>query len=233
MVAVLEPAGGLTVIDVAGQRVAFRTQLPAMSPALDLLEVRPWEDRLLVCAGRREEPGDDQQDRHAIAPLQQMLIAGVASQPLDFCVWAVDRGSGAVLWDVPATVARHCLLAGQPAGLPVLVFARQIQRHHDRESTYLSILCLDKRTGHAVLEDDRIPAQPHLLFGCDVVGDPARHRITIREHGGDPQRVTLEFTGGPLSPRPPHQGVGRPAKARGLFEDWGRWLEPWLPGRGS
>ena len=233
MVAVLEPTGGLTVIDVAGQRVAFRTQLPAMPPALDLLEVRPWEDRLLVCAGRREEAADDQQDRHAIAPLQQMLIAGVANQPLDFCVWAVDRGSGAVLWDVPATVARHCLLAVQPAGLPVLVFARQIQRHHDRESTYLSVLCLDKRTGHAVLEDDRIPAQPHLLFGCDVVGDPARHRITIREHGGDPQRVTLEFTGGPLPPRPPHQGIGRPAKARGLFEDWGRWLEPWLPGRGS
>jgi outer membrane protein assembly factor BamB len=233
MVAVLEPAGGLTVLDVVGQRVAFRTQLPAMPPALDLVEVRLWEDRLLVCAGRREEPDGDQQDRHAIAPLQQMLIAGVANQPLDFCVWAVDLGSGAVLWDVPATVARHCLLAGQPAGLPVLAFARQIQRHHDRESTYLSVLCLDKRTGHAVLEDDRIPAQPHLLFGCDVVGDPARHRITVREHGGDPQRVTLEFTGGPLPPRPPHQGVGRPAKARGLFEDWGRWLEPWLPGRGS
>ena len=233
MVAVLEPAGRLTVLDVVGQRVAFRTQLPAMPPTIDLVEVRPWEDRLLVCAGRREERDDDQHDRHAIAPLQQTLIAGVANQPLDFCVWAVDRGSGAVLWDVPATLARHCLLAGQPAGLPVLVFARQIQRHHDRESTYLSVLCLDKRTGHAVLEDDRIPAQPHLLFGCDVVGDPGRHRITVREFGGDPQRVVLEFTGGPLPPRPPHQGVGRPAKARGLFEDWGRWLEPWLPGRGS
>jgi hypothetical protein len=159
-----------------------------------------------------------------------MLIAGVANQPLDFCVWAVDRESGAVLWDVPATVARHCLLAGQPAGLPVLVFARQIQRNHDREHTYLSVLCLDKRTGHAVLEDDRIPAQPHLLFGCDVVGDPERHRITVREHGGDPQRIALEFTAGPLPPRPPHQGVGRPVKARGFFEGWGRWIQPWLPG---
>ena len=233
MLAVVEPAGGLTVIDVAGQRVVFRAQLPAMPPAIDLVEVRPWEDRLLVCTGRREEVDDADQDRHAIAPLQQMLIAGAASQPLDFYVWAVDRASGEVLWDVPATVARHCLLAGQPAGLPVLVFARQIQRNHDREHTHLSVLCLDKRTGHAVLEDDRIPAQPHLLFGCDVVGDPGRHRITVREHGGDPQRVALEFTGGPLPPRPPHQGVGRPVKARGLAEEVGRWLEPWLPGRGS
>jgi hypothetical protein len=204
-----------------------------MPPSIDLLEVRPWEDRLLVCVGRRAEPEAAENDRHAIAPLQQALIAGVAHQPMDFSVWAVDGGSGAALWAVPATVARHCLLAGQPAGLPVLVFARQIQRHHDRENTFLSVLCLDKRTGHAVLEDDRIPAQPHLLFGCDVVGDPGRHQITVREHGGDPQRVMLEFTGGPLSPRPPHQGIGRPVKARGLFEDWGRWIEPWLPGRGS
>ena len=230
MVAVVEPAGGLTVIDLAGQRVACRARLPAMPRDIDFVEVRPWEDRLLVCTGRREEPEEDENDRHAIAPLQQMLIAGVANQPMDFCVWAVDRGSGAVLWDVPATVARHCLLAGQPAGLPVLVFARQIQRNHDREHTYLSVLCLDKRTGHAVLEDDRIPAQPHLLFGCDVVGDPERHRITVREHGGDPQRIALEFTAGPLPPRPPHQGVGRPVKARGFFEGWGRWIQPWLPG---
>jgi outer membrane protein assembly factor BamB len=233
LVAVVDPSGGLAVIDVAARRIAFRVQLPAMPPSIDLLEVRPWEDRLLVCVGRRAEPEAAENDRHAIAPLQQALIAGVAHQPMDFSVWAVDGGSGAALWAVPATVARHCLLAGQPAGLPVLVFARQIQRHHDRENTFLSVLCLDKRTGHAVLEDDRIPAQPHLLFGCDVVGDPGRHQITVREHGGDPQRVMLEFTGGPLSPRPPHQGIGRPVKARGLFEDWGRWIEPWLPGRGS
>ncbi len=233
LVAVVDPSGGLAVIDVAARRIACRLQLPAMPPSIDLLEVRPWEDRLLVCVGRRAEQDADDNDRHAIAPLQQTLIAGVAHQPMDFSVWAVDGGSGAALWAAPATVARHCLLAGQPAGLPVLVFARQIQRHHDRENTFLSVLCLDKRTGHAVLEDDRIPAQPHLLFGCDVVGDPDRHRITVREHGGDPQRVMLEFTGGPLPPRPPHQGIGRPVKARGLFEDWGRWIEPWLPGRGS
>lgn len=233
LVAVVDPSGGLAVIDVAARRIAFRSQLPAMPPSIDLVEVRPWEDRLLVCVGRRADPAVEENDRHAITPLQQMLIAGVANQPMDFSVWAIDGGSGAALWAVPATVARHCLLAGQPAGLPVLVFARQIQRHHDRENTFLSVLCLDKRTGHAVLEDDRIPAQPHLLFGCDVVGDPNRHRITVREHGGDPQRVMLEFTGGPLPPRPPHQGIGRPVKARGLFEDWGRWIEPWLPGRGT
>jgi len=233
LVAVVDPSGGLTVIDVAARRIAFRSQLPAMPPSIDLVEVRPWEDRLLVCVGRRAEPAADENDRHAIVPLQQMLIAGVAHQPMDFSVWAVDGGSGDALWTVPATVARHCLLAGQPAGLPVLVFARHIQRHHDRENTFLSVICLDKRTGHAVLEDDRIPAQPHLLFGCDVVGDPGRHRITIREHGGDPQRVMLEFAGDPLSPRPPHQGIGRAVKARGLFEDWGRWIKPWLPGRGS
>jgi hypothetical protein len=158
-----------------------------------------------------------------------MLIADIGGQPHDFSVWAVERTSGDVLWRVPATVRRHCLLAGQPAGLPVLLFARQIQQDQDRDRTFLSVLALDTRTGHAVLEDDRIPAQPHLLFGCAVSGDPGRHAISVREHGGDPQRVTLEFTGGPAPPRPPHQAAGRPAAASGVLDGVSRWLERALP----
>ena len=223
--AVVDPGGGLTVIDMAARRVVFRTRLPAMPAAIDHVEVIPWEGRLLVCVGRREPAGDeDDRERFTIAPLQQMLVAGTAVQPLDFSIWAVDRETGDPLWDAAATVARHCLLAGQPAGLPVLVFARQIQRNNDRGSTFLSLLCLDKRTGHAVLDDDRIPAQPHLLFGCDAVGDPRRHTITLREHGGDPQRVTLAFTGGPAPPRPPHQ-AGRSPRGDDVLGGLGRWLE--------
>jgi outer membrane protein assembly factor BamB len=233
MLAVVDGDGWLVVVDLAARAVAFRTRLPEMPRAIDHLEVRAWEDRLLVCVGSRDAGGGPEAgDQHAVTPLQQMLIAGIATQPLGYSVWAVDRETGRPLWTVPATASRHCLLAGQPAGLPVLVFARQIQRNHDRGSTFLSVLCLDKRTGHAVLEDDRIPAQPHLLFGCDVVGDPDRHTITVREHGGDPQRVTLEFTGGPMPPRPPHQ-AGRPVKADGLVDDVRRLLESLLPERGE
>jgi outer membrane protein assembly factor BamB len=232
--AVLDPQGELTLIDVAARRIAARSRLPAMPEAIDLLEVRPWEDRLLVCVGRRGPDTEDGSNPHAIAPLQQALLSGAASPPLDFSIWAVARDSGEVLWPVPATVHSHCLLGGQPVGLPVLAFARQIQRHHDREQASLSVLCLDTRTGHAVLEDDRIPSQPHMLFGCDLIGDPRRHTITVREHGGDPQRVTLEFSGGPAPPRPPHRAAGRGVREAGLFEGWDRWLERTLhPRRGS
>ena len=229
MAAIVDPRGRLTILDVAAGRIVSQAELPAMPPAIDLLEVRAWADRLVVCVGRQAAAEDDAAERNAISPLQQMLIAGVGSQPLDFSVWAVDRVSGDVLWQAPATVRRHCLLAGQPAGLPVLVFARQIQQEHDREQTFLSVLALDTRTGHAVFEDDRIPAQPHLLFGCAVSGDPGRHAISLREHGGDPQRVTLEFTGGPTPPRPPHQAAGRPAAASGIMEGLNRMLERALP----
>lgn len=233
MLAVVDGDGWLAVVDLAARAVAFRTRLPEMPRAIDHLEVREWEDRLLVCVGSRDAGGGAEAgDQHAVTPLQQMLISGLAQQPLGYSVWAVDRETGRPLWTVPATAARHCLLAGQPAGLPVLVFARQIQRNHDRDSTFLSVLCLDKRTGHAVLEDDRIPAQPHLLFGCDLVGDPDRRTITVREHGGDPQRVTLEFTGGPMPPRPPHQ-ASRPVKTEGLLGDVRRVLESLLPEHGE
>jgi outer membrane protein assembly factor BamB len=221
MLAVADPAGGLAVVDLEARAVAFRSRLPEMPRTIEHLEVLPWEDRLLVCVGSRvDEVGEEAGHRHAIAPLQQALIAGSATQPLAYSVWAVDRHSGDSLWKVPATADRHCLLVGQPAGLPVLVFARQIQWHQDRGSTFLSVLCLDKRTGHAVLEDDRIPAQPHVLFGADVVGDPERHTITVREHG-TPQQVALEFTGGPAPPRPPHQS-GRPLKTESLLGGLGR-----------
>jgi outer membrane protein assembly factor BamB len=233
LVAVVDPAGQFTVIDVDRGEVSVRTRLPDMPDGIDLLRVVPWEDRLLACIGRHDQPvGDATDQRHAISAVQQMLVLGHQTQPMSFSIWAVDRTTGDLLWPTAATVARHCLHMEQPGGLPLLLFCRQIQPNHDREHTFLSVLCLDKRTGHAVLEDDRIPAQPHMLFGCDMIGDPKRHTIAVREHGGDPQRVMLEFKGLPAPPRPPHQSGGRMVKASGGGGLWDSLLKSLTPQQG-
>ncbi len=226
--AVLEPGGSLSVFDVPGGRLLFRTQLPSPLEEFDTLQVLPWQERLLVLAGRH----DDAQsladgDRFTVQPLQQMLQAGQDARPMSYSIWAVAAEDGRPLWDVPATVHRHCLHMAQSSTLPVLMFCRQIHHHNrDRDGVFLSVLCLDKRTGHAIFEDDRIPAQPHMLFGCDIVGDPDKHTITLRQNGAEHQRLTLEFTGGPLPPRPPYQATSRPPeKPSAMIEGLKRLLE--------
>jgi hypothetical protein len=69
----------------------------------------------------------------------------------------------------------------------------------------LSLVGLDKRTGHAVFEEAAQPIHAHVFFGCELVGDPDSHSITVRESGETPRWAVLEFTGGPMPPRPPYQ----------------------------
>ena len=206
--ATLAPDGSLAVYDLATGTADFRIRLPEMPTRFEHLHVLAWQDRYLVFAGG--PPTDAAERLGEVTSLQQLLIAGDASPPLSGCVWAVERSAGDLLWPVPATIERHCLHTSQPGELPVLLFCRQVQPVHDREHQNLSVLCLDKRTGHAVLEEDRIPGQSHMLFGCDIEGDPTAHTVTVRELGAAARQITLEFTGGPMPPRPPFQATERP-----------------------
>ena len=224
--AIVEPGGGFTVIDLAGGGVAVRTTLPFMPARPAFLHVSTWEDRYLVFVGGDEggpsfdEDGDDRMP----SPLHGILAPAEAT-PSSGAVWAVDRGDGRLLWPVPATVRRHSLHVGQPAGLPVLVFSRHSRADGDGGRHQLSLLCLDKRTGHAVFEEDRIQLQPHMFVGCDVVGDPEQHTITIRGANASTRPITLEFTGEPMPPRPPFQAHGRPPSPRRGFEGLERSLD--------
>jgi hypothetical protein len=98
--------------------------------------------------------------------------------------------------------------------VPVLTFCRLLQRRGSRQPS-LSVLCLDKRTGHAVFESDRVEPQAPMAFGCNVAGDPKQATITL----GDARPLELSFTGLPLAPRPPFRGRSRPLlHARGFPE---------------
>ena len=205
--AVLEPDGMLTVIDVAAGAGVWRTRLTGGAARIDELHVMPWRDRYLVFAAAADVATHD--DSAVISPLQGILMASESTAPLSGAIWAVGRDDGRLLWQAPATVRQHCLLLAQPADLPVLVLTRQT-RPGDGGRPELVVLCLDKRTGHAVLEEHRLALQQHLFVGCEVVGAPREHTISIRGAGAMSPTVTLAFTGEPLPPQSPFQAEGRP-----------------------
>lgn len=226
-VALLDPEGHLTVIDLLTGTADFEATLEGMPPGFDQLALMPWRDRLLVVASRPETSEESQ--RH----LQLGAITGVrtaglwdAGQQLaplvTGAVWAVDRQDGEALWSVPATLLRHGFDAEQPADLPVLVFARRIKPAGSSRQPQLSLLCLDKRTGNEVFLDDRIETDQHLFYGCEIVASPGDHAVTLTHGGRD---ITLTFTGETLSPRPPYQGLTRLPSPPSLSDKIEQWFE--------
>jgi len=205
--ALAEPDGRLTMIDGPDAGVAWQVRLPGLGPAPESFHVLRWQDRYLVyaAAAGAEEPtaGDDD-----ASPLQSVLSVSEATPPLPAAVWAVAADDGRPLWPVPATVRGVGLHLAQPVGLPLLLFARQSRSENGPR---LTLLGLDKRTGHAVLDERRLGVTGHMFVGCEVVGEPAAATITIRGRHGTTLPVTLEYTGGPVAPRPPHQADAQPA----------------------
>lgn len=237
LLAVVEPNGRLTVVE-AGQaataRPRFSVDLDGMPAGLRSLQVVPWEDRFLVIVGR-EETAEEKQRFEKIglmSPLPLMMRGEEPAGAVTGSVWAVAAKSGEMLWPVPATIVRHGLVRHEPAALPILVFARTIIPPRAGERHRLSVLCLDKRTGHAVHVDDRITMPNQMAIGCDVVGDPATHEIAlgfsdaVRNHGAGGQSAVLRlvFTGEPTPPQPPYQASTKPPVTGDLATELEYWL---------
>lgn len=222
--AVMEPGGELTLIDLDAASIAFQVNLPEAPRQFARLVIQTCPDRYLVFTGSPDD-GDDAVD---ISPLQQLMLSSPAAAAMSGRLWAIDRMDGKTLWPVPAIIDRHCLHTGQPPDLPVVTFCRLIRGPGERAPTWLSLLVLDKRTGHAVLDDDRIAVQGHSFLGCDIRGDPDNHTITIAEHGSGPTNLSLRFTGNPVAPQPPYRGGGRHSAVRrlGSLDGLGAPLEP-------
>ncbi|RLS77265.1 MAG: hypothetical protein DWI03_06955 [Planctomycetota bacterium] len=203
-VAIIEPDGTFTLLDIAAGNVALRVALPTPPARIEYVHVIPWEDRYLVFAGAPDAVGGEADEDIDIQPLHELMLAGETGPPLSGSLWAVAREGGGLLWPTAATIRRHCLHAAQPAGLPVLLFCRRM--HAEQRGHTLGVLVLDKRTGQAVLEEDgiRIPADE--LAGCELVGNPQDHTIMVRDAAGR-RLATLQFTGEPLSQSEPFQAA--------------------------
>ncbi|NDH93949.1 MAG: hypothetical protein EBZ13_05310, partial [Planctomycetia bacterium] len=142
-------AGQLTAIDVAAGRTIFVSELPEPPAGLTEVRVLPWEDRYLILVGRTETA--EERDRFdGIRAVNRFGVNRFGNIVETSLLYAVDRLAGDMLWPRPASIQRHILHVGQPAGLPVLVFARQLQMNRNArqvpDQPRHSLLCLDKRT---------------------------------------------------------------------------------------
>ncbi len=201
--AVMEPDGRLTMFDLVDGGVVFSRVLENPPRVFERLHVQAWRDRYLVLAG-----GGADDEATDVSPLEQLMLTTGSGPPLSGSVWALDRRDGESLWPGPALIERHCLHTAQPAGLPVLAFCRLVEpRGRSRQA--LSLLLLDKRTGHAVFADDRIEVTTH-TGQCELAGDPEDRTITIGGFDASRGSLVLTFTGRPMAPCPPFQARGRP-----------------------
>lgn len=225
--AILEPSGMLTIVSLDSRRVAFTTRLPEMPQGLERLIVLPWQDRYLVIAGRTKTAAETKslEKIGTIGPLPQMRSPSMLGdgQPLTGSIWAIDRLDGDVLWPAPATILQHCLCANEAEAVPVLLFARQIETRRGGERPRLSVLCLDKRTGAAVHADDTILAPQHMLFGCDLVGDPATHTVSVLPLSPGSTPLDLRFTGEAADDETPYRGAERPVVAGDMATELEYW----------
>lgn len=230
--AIVEPGGSLTLLNLRAGSITFQVQLPDMPSGCERLHVMPWQDRLLVIVGRQETQAEQEQLKKfgiAVALPQMMSPNGSESHGLlTASIWAVAHDTGDMLWPVPATIVRHFLYRNQPSELPLLLFARQLLRNGREPS--MSVLCLDKRTGHAVYLDDEISTQSHTIFSCEMSGNPQKHSIVLACTGSEKvSDVELRFTGEPMSPRPPFQASFKPPPSGDLATEIQLWFEKIWP----
>jgi hypothetical protein len=118
--------------------------------------------------------------------------------PVTGRVYAFDRATGKQQWPAPAAVEQHGLVLNVPAELPVLVFLRTVQTNQGQQRA--SILCLDKRTGRAVYEEDELP---QMIQNYEITGDAKEKTVTLV--AAPTQTITLKFTDSPVPPEPPYQ----------------------------
>ena len=224
--AVVEPTGALVVVDLVDGHVRFRTKLRDMPAGMEQVRVKAWEDRFLVFVGRRETPEERKlMEKVGIITSLPQQFARENVPPATGSLWALSRADGDMLWPVPATILRHCIHPGQPEALPMLLFARQIQRGGSGDRVRLGVLGIDKRTGQALVVDDKLANQAQFLAGCEMVGDPASHTIAVGRGGAEGGDLVVEFTGQPTAPRPPFQAASRQPVSRDVLSELEHWLE--------
>lgn len=236
----VDPQGQLTTFDVAGSRVMFSTKLPAMVADLRQIACIPWNDRYLVFISRNETARDKQRF-NGIGMIQPFSVRGEPRTIETGSLWALDRLTGDQLWSGPASVQRHVLHVPQPAGLPVMVFARRL--HMDRsgqpggrpvpDRPRQSLLCLDKRTGAMLHLDDKILLEPResaLAASLEIKGDPITASVHLQmrprhQIGGTFPEVVLRFTDEPAVAAAPFRAEDHPLVYTDIASEFQFWLE--------
>jgi outer membrane protein assembly factor BamB len=147
-IAVLEPSGKLTVLEMNTGVVRTTSELPVTRPVggSGVLFVQRCDDRYVVVAGIP-----------AVSPETRQIFQveiGSASVTVDGYACAIGRNDGQILWSVP--LKELAFDPTQSAKLPVLILAARFI-DYDRQGQFapshrLSAMILDKQTGRNIYE---------------------------------------------------------------------------------
>jgi len=181
---VFQPDGQFFLIRLSDGKLLANEKLEPESSLIGIHLLASQDQYLLVVnTGVRQE--------HNVTV--QPIPASVVNNPLiSGRVYGFDRTTGKKLWPAPAVVAQYGMLLNQPSQLPVLVFVRMVHRAPPggaRSDPKASVLCIDKRTGRVVYENDQLPAS--MIGSFELSGDPATHTVTLNLA---PTLITLTFT---------------------------------------
>jgi hypothetical protein len=178
--AVLEPDGRFTLIDVASGHTVIDTQLDLPSP-IERFSVLASGEVYLVLAHVDNTQGD--------LTRTAQPIGGVPSEVIQRArLFAFDR-QGKERWPSPLVVEDQCLPHNQPKLLPVVTFVCTYKEAPatGRSQYDTSVLCIDKRTGRVLFEEDF----DWRNNSYQVIGNPDEKKIQIQLQKAT---VTLTFT---------------------------------------
>jgi outer membrane protein assembly factor BamB len=170
-VAILDPTGRLTLVELASGRKRFETQLDA-DLQLDRVLVVRGPERYVVIANRSPTVTVQQQ----VHPIKY----GFENPPvISGTVYGLDRATGKKQWGgVP--VDRFTLDLSEPFALPLLMFAcRRFEfvPGANGNDNYYAYLALDQRTGRVI---DQGRARPDAMFTGIPDVDWSQKQLTYR-----------------------------------------------------
>ena len=180
-VGVMQPDGTFSLITLPDGKVLINEKLEPENGLAGIFLLRSAEGYLLVTNGATR--GEPHVSVQPIPAAPNNIVSGR--------VYAFDRATGKKSWPAPVVVSQQGLLPNQPADLPVLVFARQLQRVNpvNAREPKMSVLCIDKRNGRVLYQNDQLPGSTVASF--EMMGDPVAHTVTVSLPS---QVITLTFT---------------------------------------
>jgi outer membrane protein assembly factor BamB/TolA-binding protein len=193
----LEPSGKFTVVSLKSGKELMSASVDP-EPELQSIAVVASRRQLILVANR------PQTDAPTSVTVNALAAAGPPGSLVHGRVHALDRATGKAQWQTPAFIAQHALPQEQPAESPILVFARRknVARGGTATSNVSSLLCLDRRDGSVIYEEDAFLGQASY---CDVSCDREAKAVTVTVTGDGTRTLHLKFTDNPTPPKPPAQ----------------------------
>jgi hypothetical protein len=189
-VAVVEPAGRAAIIDADSGAILLEQPLPRQTGVEGVHLLAGAESFVLVA----ENPAARNADREVRG------LMGGDSPVVDGHVVVIDRPSGAMKWNRPATVLRQALLLSQPPDVPFITFVGTLVSRSPgdgRDTT--TMLLMDKATGRTLYRSDDLP-QTGAGYCMVHMTDAEKREVTVDMAG---RSLLLQFTEGRRPPEPP------------------------------